>query len=118
MALDTYRDLDAWKVAMDLVEEAYVLSRLLPDEEKFGLTSQLRRAAVSIPSNVAEGYGRSHRGEYLHHLSFARGSVEVETLLLVAVRLKYIAEAQITNAWDLSQRVGQILNRLICSLGG
>jgi len=69
MALKTYRDLGGWQKSMDLVVAVYRLSKKLPADEKFGLTSQLRRAAVSIPANIAEGYGRKHRGDYIHHLS-------------------------------------------------
>ncbi len=102
---------------MELVEETYRLAKQLPDEERFGLAGQLRRGAVSIPCIIAEGYGRSHRGDYLRHLSFAMGSVkEIETLLLIAVRLELLTEAQMPKAWDLSQRVGQMLTRLTGSL--
>ncbi|HOW19678.1 MAG TPA: four helix bundle protein, partial [Phycisphaerae bacterium] len=89
MALQTYRDLEAWQRAIDLVEAVYVLTRGFPNAERFGLTSQTQRASVSIPSNIAEGYGRSHRGDYLHHLSMARGSLmELEIQLTIAVRLR------------------------------
>jgi len=72
VALKTYRGLEVWQVSLKLVEEVYRVTRRLPEEEKFGLVSQMRRAAVSIPTNIAEGYGRSHRGDYLHHLSLPR----------------------------------------------
>jgi four helix bundle protein len=102
---------------MELVEETYRLARCLPDEEKFGLAGQLRRGAVSIPCNIAEGYGRTHRGDYLRHLSFAMGSVkELETLLLISVRLGFLTEAQIPKPWELSQRIGQMLTKLMASL--
>ena len=74
---------------MDLVVSCYEISRAFPRDERFGLTSQLRRAAVSVPSNIAEGNGRWHRGDYIHHVSMAKGSVnEVESLLLAAERLR------------------------------
>ena len=117
MALTTYRELDVWQVSMDLVEVVYRLSKGLPDDERFGLTSQIRRAVVSIPANIAEGYGRTHRGDYLRHLSIARGSLmEVETLLTITVRLTYLTREQALPAWDLTQRTGQLLNKLIASL--
>ena len=76
---------------MDLVAESYRLTANLPKSETYGLASQIRRAAVSIPANVAEGHGRDHLGEYLHHLSVANGSLmELETHLLLCARLSYI----------------------------
>ena len=117
MELKTYRELDVWQKAMDLVVAAYSLSKGFPSEEKFGLTGQLRRAAVSIPANIAEGYGRSHRGEYLQHLSIARGSLaELETHLTVAVRLSFIDRSDAIESWSLSQEVGKMLNELMRSL--
>jgi four helix bundle protein len=117
MALQSYRNLEAWKRAMQLVEEVYRLSTELPGDEKFGLTSQIRRAVVSIPANIAEGYGRVHRGDYVHHLSMSRGSLaEVETLLTVAVRLKLLSRQKAVPCWELAQEEGMILNKLIASL--
>jgi len=114
---ESYQDLDVWKVSMSLVEAVYALTGLLPKAEVFGLSAQLRHAAVSIPSNIAEGHGRSHRAEYLHHLSFAKGSLkEVETQLLLAVRLGFVTRDQTAGAWELSQRVGRMLTRLVQSL--
>jgi len=69
MAIQTYRELIVWKRSMDLVVQIYRLSADFPTEEKYGLKSQIQRAAVSIPANIAEGYGRTHRGDYLRHLS-------------------------------------------------
>jgi len=117
MGLKTYRDLEVWQKAMDLVVEVYRLTKAFPTEEKFGLTSQTRRAAASLPANIAEGYGRTHRGDYLRHLSMARGSLtELETHLTLAVRLDFITRDQAMDTWDLCQRVGMMLNRLIGSL--
>jgi len=67
MVLQSYRDLEVWQKLIDLVISAYQLVKQFPDDEKYGLISQIRRAAVSIPANIAEGYGRTHRGEYLRH---------------------------------------------------
>lgn len=115
--MKSYRELDVWQRSMDLVQEAYAVTRLLPADERYGLMSQIQRAAVSVPANIAEGYGRSHLGDYLHHLSIARGSLmELETLLTVAGRLKYLTRSQATQAWRLSQSVGKMLTRLIMSL--
>ncbi|MEP6260324.1 MAG: four helix bundle protein [Gillisia sp.] len=85
-----HKELDVWKKAMDLVEEIYRISKEFPDHEKYGLTNQIRRAAVSIPSNIAEGSGRKSDKELLQFLSVALGSLaEAETQLLIAVRLGY-----------------------------
>lgn len=117
MALKTYRDLEVWQTSMELVEETYRISQAFPDEEKFGLTSQLRRAAVSIPANIAEGYGRMHRGDYVRHLSIANGSLtELETLLTLTVRLNLIKRETAMRAWELMQQVGKMLNKLIAAL--
>jgi four helix bundle protein len=117
MALRSYRELEVWQRAMDLVEAVYHLTEHFPGEEKFGLTSQIRRAAVSIPANIAEGYGRSHRGDYLRHLSIAKGSLsEMETHLTLAVRLKFVEREQALTCWELAQQVGQMLTRLNQSL--
>jgi four helix bundle protein len=113
----TYRDLEVWQRGMELVEAVYDLARKFPDEERYGLTSQMRRSAVSIPANVAEGHGRSHKKEYVHHVSFARGSLcELETLLILAVRLGYAEEERSRDAWRLCQDVGMMLNRLLAAL--
>ncbi|HPO17112.1 MAG TPA: four helix bundle protein [Candidatus Hydrogenedentes bacterium] len=117
MAFKTYRELDVWKKSMDLVVETYRLTKDFPNEEKYGLTSQIQRAAVSIPSNIAEGHGRKYRGDYVHHLCISRGSLtELETLLTIAVRLKFIQRTQAVEVWKLAQEIGQMLNKLIHSL--
>ena len=117
MPLQTYRDLEAWKAAMDLVESIYTLTRQFPDEERYGLTSQIRRAAVSIPSNIAEGYGRVHRGDYVRFLSIARGSLcEVETQMLLSIRLGYSTRETMVPVWHQTQLVGKIMGGLIRSL--
>src|SRR6266850_5911802 len=86
-----YRDLEVWQKAMDLVADCYTVTKQFPREELYGLTAQLRRSAVSVPSNIAEGRGRRGIGGFLYHLSVANGSlVELETQLLIAVRLGYL----------------------------
>ncbi len=117
MALKTYRDLAVWQRGMDLVVDVYRVAAALPSEEKFGLTSQMRRAAVSIPANVAEGYGRTHRGDYVRHLSVARGSLtELETLMTIAVRVEFLRRDEVVPIWEVCQEVGRMLNKLIRSL--
>ena len=107
-----YSQLIVWQKAIDLVEEVYKVTRNFPAEEKFGLISQMRRAAVSVPSNIAEGYGRTHRGDYLRHLSIARGSLmELETQLTIALRLRFVKEDQIGKVKDFTQRVGAMLTK-------
>ncbi len=86
--IQDYRDLRGWQAGMDLVEQVYRLTNAFPDRENYGLAAQVQRAAVSIPSNIAEGHAREHTGEYLQHLSIARGSLaEVQTQLEIASRL-------------------------------
>ena len=117
MALKNYRDLTVWQKSMDLVVAIYELTGEFPPQERYGLSSQIQRAAVSIPSNIAEGYGRTHRGDYLHHLSIAKGSLaEVETQLALAVRLGFVAREQVIALWTLTQEVGKMIAKLIESL--
>lgn len=92
MAITHYREMIVWQRSMELVVACYHCTKAFPTDERFGLTQQVRRAAVSIPSNIAESQGRWHRGEFLHHIAIARGSLqELETLLEIAERLGYAA---------------------------
>lgn len=117
MAMKTYRELEVWQKAMDLVEAVYRLTAAFPPGERFGLASQVQRAAVSVPANIAEGYGRDHRKEYLRHLSIAKGSLmEVETHLTIAVRLGFLTREQTLPAWQLAQQVGRMLTKLSAAL--
>jgi len=112
-----YTDLLAWQKAMDLVEQTYRLTKAFPKEELYGLTSQLRRAAVSIPSNIAEGHCRKGRREYIHHVSIALGSLgEVETQLLIAQRLGYAGDGNMTGCLAAASETGRILVGLLNSL--
>jgi len=96
MAINSFRDLRVWQAGMDLVEQVYLLTQTFPKQEIYGLTSQMQRAAVSIPSNTAEGHTRDHSKEYLHHLSIAQASLaELETQLEIATRLKYLSPEQL-----------------------
>ncbi len=117
MPIRTYRNLDVWQRAIELVEAVYVLTSKFPPAEKYGLTSQIQRAAVSVAANIAEGYGRIHRGDYVHHLSISRGSLmEIETHLTLAARLKLVSRQDAIVPWKLSQQVGQMLTKLIAPL--
>ena len=103
-----HHELDVWKDSIALVESVYRHTAGFPADERYGLTSQLRRAAISVPSNIAEGAARRSRKEYLHHLSMARGSLsEIETQLLIARRLGL----GIANA-DLDEHVERVFARL------
>ncbi len=113
----SYRDLIVWHKAMDLVTEIYRVTQNFPKGEIFGLISQLRRAAVSIPSNIAEGQGRLSKGEFRVFLGNARGSLsEVETQVLIAKNLDYLSQNETTKLLDLASEVGRILNGLIASM--
>jgi four helix bundle protein len=117
MKLKNYQDLSAWQKAMDLVEDVYRSSKDFPREEIYALTSQIRRAAVSIPSNIAEGQGRRTTADFLRHLSIAYGSLcEVETQILIARRLKYIAQSRLEEVMSRAGEVGRLLNGLMASL--
>lgn len=117
MDIKSYRDLLVWQKAMDLVTESYMLSAKLPKTEIYGLASQIQRAAVSIPANVAEGHGRDHLGDYLHHLSIANGSLmELETHLLLCARLSYIPPKEIEGFLERTGEVSRMLSGLTRSL--
>lgn len=113
----SYKDLVAWQKSMVLVTEVYKASQKFPKEELFGLMSQIRRAAVSVPSNIAEGHARSSKKEFQYFLSNARGSLaELETQLTIAYQLAYINEITINQLLDQLWEVGRILNGLLSSL--
>jgi four helix bundle protein len=109
----SYRDLEVWQRSMNLVTEIYRLTRSFPADERFGLTAQLRRAAVSIPANLAEGAGRSGASEYHRFVSIARGSAaEVETLLEIGERLAFAAADEFDHSRSLLAEVGKMLTGL------
>jgi four helix bundle protein len=113
----SYRDLVVWARAMDIVEVCYKLSKQIPQSEMYGLTSQIRRAAVSIPANIAEGHGRKTLGEYIQHLSIANGSLkELETHLMIASRLHYVKEDETIPALEGCSEIGRMLASLIQKL--
>jgi four helix bundle protein len=113
-----YRDLVAWQKAMDLCEKVYRYSKSLPKDEQYGLTTQLRRCAVSIPSNIAEGQGRGTDKEWARFLSIAYGSLrELETQVLIAGRLGNIDQPTVDKLLGLAGEVGRLINGLRRSLG-
>ncbi len=113
----SYRDLIVWQKAMELVTEIYRLTQQFPREEVYGLTSQLRRSVISVPSNIAEGQGRLTKGEFQQFLGYARGSLlETETLVLTAMNLNYLVKEQAGRILNLSAEVGRTLNGLLSSI--
>jgi four helix bundle protein len=117
MAVRNYRDLILWQKAMDLVELVYRITTHFPQDELYGLRSQMRRAAVSVPSNIAEGEGRHSAGDFLRFLSIANGSRrEVETQAIIAQRLGYINEQDCEKVLTLAAEVGRLRQGLADSL--
>ena len=117
MGLQKYGDLIVWQKAIDLVVEVYKIAKLLPNEELYVLSDQMRRAALSIPSNIAEGQERNTTKDFINHLYIAKGSKgELETQLLVCARLQYLTQPQIKTAQNLLSEIGKMLNALIHSL--
>ena len=113
--VNDYRELDVWQMSMSLCEKVYALIRSFPTEERFALCDQLRRAVVSIPSNIAEGNGRDSKSEYARLLSIARGSLfEVQTQLELAERFKYIVVPGETKA--LITRISKMLFSMVRKL--
>lgn len=108
-----HQRLDAWSKSVDLVVEVYKATEKFPKEEKYGLTSQLRRAAVSVPANIAEGAGRYSQKEFAHFLSNAQGSTsELETELIIAHRLGYLSEALFLRLLTDLERIGRLITGL------
>ena len=116
-AIRSFKDLIVWQRSMDLAVRIYRITQKLPASEKFGLTSQLRRAAVSIPSNIAEGYGRLSTGYYRQFLSISRGSLmEVETQIDICERLKHIAASDTADIFKEIQQINKMLTSLISKI--
>ena len=115
--VQSYRDLVAWNKAMELVTEIYRVTQKFPKEELFGLMSQIRRAAISIPSNIAEGKGRLSKGEFRQFLGNARRSLaELETQILIAQNLNYFDEAGATRLLAMVEEAGKVLNGLLSAV--
>ncbi len=112
-----FKNIKAWKHSDDLVVDIYSVTKFFPKEELYGLVSQLRRAAVSVPTNIVEGSGREHKKEYLHFLYIARGSLsEVIYLIHISKRLGYIEDIPFVKLNDLAEEVAKTLYGLILAI--
>jgi four helix bundle protein len=115
--ITSFRDLNVWQEGMNVVDDIYTLSRRFPCDERFALTSDMRRAAISIPANVAEGNRRKRRGAYCNHVSIALGSqAELETQVEVALRQKYVTPSSARLVLKRTEEVGMMLHGLLRSL--
>lgn len=113
----SFRDLIAWQRAVEMCVAIYAASSSFPPAERFGLTSQIRRAAISVPSNIAEGYGKGSRAEYVQYLYHARGSnSEVETQIVIARKLQLGRTEQLESAEQFCTEVGKLIGALLRSL--
>ena len=118
MTVRNYQELIAWQKAMDLVDAVYEVVGKFPREELYGLTAQLKRAVISVPSNIAEGQGRRTTKDFVHFLYISYGSLrEVETQLMIGARQKFMADDRLQPLLDRTAEVGRIINGLIRSLG-
>jgi four helix bundle protein len=117
MSGKNYRDLIVWQKAIELVGEIYKITKLFPQEELYGLTSQIRRAAISVPSNIAEGQGRKTKKEFAHFLSIAHGSLrELETQLIISKHLEYANSEVVEIMLNRCAEIGRLANGLSNSL--
>lgn len=117
MAVESYQDLTVWQKAMETVERCYQLTRTFPNQEVYGMTSQIRRAAVSIPANIAEGWGRESTREFIQFLRIAQGSLkELETLLLLSTRVQLTNATVVQPIQATLAEVSRMIHSLIGSL--
>lgn len=117
MAIQTYRDLHVWQKSMDLVAACHGATKRFPASERFGLTQEIQQAAIAIPANIAAGYGLRGKGEYLHHLTIAKGSLaRLETLVLVAHDLKLAPDTTAQEIATIADEVGRMLYGLMQKL--
>jgi four helix bundle protein len=117
--MKTYRDLFVWQKAMAFVTEIYRKTKAFPREEVYGLTSQIRRCAVSIPSNIAEGYGRNSTSDYIRFLQIASGSLyELQTQVEISANLEYLSKSEVEQLYSLSREIERMLSSLIRKLDG
>ena len=115
----SYRDLRVWQAGIGLAEACYLLTKRFPKDELFGMTAQIRRAATSVPANIAEGYGRNSRGEYGQFLRISQGSLkELETHLMLSSRVGLLAPLETNSILEECDCLGKMLHRLIRSLQG
>jgi four helix bundle protein len=115
--IKSYRDLVAWQKGMELCRKVYEATKTFPREEMFGLTQQVRRAAVSVPANIAEGWGRGSLADYVRFLRTARGSLcEVETEILICRELRYLPEPEAAEVLEACAVCSRVLHGLIASL--
>ncbi len=113
-SIGSFKDLKVWQLGMDIVMDVYKLTEIFPREELYGLTSQVRRAAVSVPANIAEGFRRYHPKEHKQFLAVARGSAaELETELLIAKRLGYISEEDLETLSSELESLGRMLTAIL-----
>ena len=116
-SIQSYKDLLIWKKGIEIVKEVYFLSKQLPKNEEYAISDQIRRAAVSIPANIAEGYGRASTRNYLYFVRIARGSLfEVETLLTVMIEVELITAEHAKTLSELLIEEGKMINSFIKSL--
>jgi four helix bundle protein len=117
VAIESYKDLDVWQVAMTLAEDCYLLTARFPKDEMYGMSAQIRRAAVSIPANIAEGYGRDLTGAFVQFLRIAQGSArELETHLILTERIRLAEQQTVAPLQESCERISKMLRSLIRSL--
>jgi four helix bundle protein len=117
MPIHSFKDLDVWQMAMALAADCYRLTSSFPRDEVYSMTAQIRRAAASVPANIAEGHGRENTGSLVQFLRIAQGSLkELETHLLLAERVELTTEERVAPLLETCQRVGKMLRGLIRSL--
>lgn len=115
--MESYKELEVWQKAIVLATDVYKLTASFPREERYGLTSQVQRSGVSVPANIAEGWGRGSTGDYLKHLRISRGSLaELETHLIIAHNLNYVQKKDIEIILKKIEGIGKMINSLIKSL--
>lgn len=116
--IKSYRDLLVWQKSMELVKEVYLITKALPKEEQYGLTSQIRRSSISIPSNIAEGYGRHSTNDYRRFLQIASGSLyELQTQLEICRNLDFLSNKSFEEVYGQSREIERMLSSLIRKVG-
>lgn len=115
--MKSYKELIVWQKSVEAAKQVYSISKIFPSSEKFGLTQQINRCAISIPSNIAEGYGRYHKKDFIRFLSIARGSLyEMQTQLILSEELDFVESSKLEFINSLSVEIDKMLNKLIKSL--